>query len=168
VHDDVDTLFGRDAVLEGLEKARDEKLTRHIGITGHVNPSYLIDAIGRFDFATALVPINPIDTKYLSFTREFVPAAKERNVAVIAMKVFAGGSLLSGGQFTAAELLRYALSQDHVAIAVPGCEAVSHVEEAWDGLADFQPLTAELQRALEARAGEHKGRASEWYKERRD
>jgi len=162
------SIFGNDAVLKALETARQEGLIGHLGITGHQNPKYLIEAIRRYPFATALVPVNPLDTKYLSFIREFLPFAKERGMAVIAMKVFAGGGLLADGRFTAAECLHYALSQDAVSVAVPGCDAIEHVDEACAAVTGFKLLSAEQQAALEARAGEHKGRKSEWYKEADD
>ncbi len=119
----------------------------------------------RYPFASALVPINPLDRKHLSFIDDFLPVAREQGVAVIAMKVFAGGPLLADGQLTAAECLRYALTQQHVMIAVPGCETIEHVDEAYAAVRDFAPLPTDDQRALEARAGEHQGKKSEWYKE---
>jgi len=164
---DVDALFGPEAVLKGLEKARGEGLFRHIGVTGHANPKYLIDAIRRYPFATVLVPVNPLDVSYLSFTREFLPAARDREIPVIAMKVFADGSLLRDGLFTARQCLHYALSQDPVAVVVPGCDAIRHVEEAHAAVIDFKPLTAEAQAELEQRAGEARGEKDEWYKERK-
>ncbi len=165
VHDDVGTLFGPDSVLAALERARDEGLVRHIGITGHRNPRHLVEAVRRYEFATALVPVNPLDVKHLSFIRDFVPVAAERGVGVVAMKVFAGGRLLEGGRFTAAELLRYALSREHVPVAVPGCGAVAHVQEAHDAVSRFESLSADELAALEERAGAHRGKGSEWYKE---
>ncbi|MHC4415351.1 MAG: aldo/keto reductase [Planctomycetota bacterium] len=165
VHDDVDSLFGNHAVLKALEKARDEGLIRHIGITGHRNPTYLVEALRRYEFATALVPINPLDTKHLSFADELLPVTEERGVAVIAMKVYAGGSLLKGGRFTASELLGYALSRPQVAVAVPGCDQIAHVEQACEAVREFEPLTASRRAALEKRAGPHRGKSSEWYKE---
>jgi aryl-alcohol dehydrogenase-like predicted oxidoreductase len=102
VSGDVDALFGPQAVLKGLEKARGENLVRHIGVTGHANPKYLIDAIRRYPFATVLVPVNPMDASYLSFGRELLPVARERKIPVIAMKVFADGALLRAGLRTSA------------------------------------------------------------------
>ena len=128
---DVDALFGPEAVLKAMEKAREEGLIRHIGVTGHANPKYMIDAIRRYPFATVLVPVNPLDFSHLSFTREFLPAARERKTPVIAMKVFADGSLLRDGLFTARQCLHYALSHDPVAVVVPGCDAIRHVEEGY-------------------------------------
>lgn len=167
LHDDVDTLFGPEAVLKALEKAREEKIIHHIGVTGHANPKYLIDAIQRYPFATALVPVNPLDVSYLSFTRDFLPVAAERKVAVIAMKVLADGALLGEGRLTAKECLHYALSQDAVAVVVPGCGAIAHVDEDHAAAIDFEPLSREQQAALEQRAREAPAGRGEWYKERK-
>lgn len=173
VHGDYDRLFGEGAAVPALEKARDEGLIRHIGITGHRNPKFLVEACRRFGFATALVPVNPIDTQHLSFVREFLPFAAERGIGVVAMKVFGGGFLLNrtlaNGEkaYSAAGLLHYALSQPGVAVAVPGCERVPHVEEAVAAARGFVALSAEALGLLEGRAGEHEGKRTEWYKDDR-
>ncbi|MHC4219123.1 MAG: aldo/keto reductase [Planctomycetota bacterium] len=165
VHDDVDSVFGEGKVLEALHQAREEGLLRHIGITGHRNPAYVVEALHRHEFATVLVPVNPLDVKHLSFVRELLPVAAERGTAVIAMKVFAGGHLLADGRFTAAELLRYALSTPHVDVVVPGCDAVTHVSQAHDAVSGFKPLSVDEMTELQERAGDHHGRKSEWYKQ---
>jgi len=165
VHNDYESLFGDQAVLKGLEIAKDEGLIKHIGITAHANPEYLIKAVKRYEFDTALVPVNPIDTKYLSFVRDFLPVAVELELPVIAMKVYAGGTLLRDDRFTPAELMRYALSQPAVAVAIPGFEKASHVDDACKAMTGFdEPLSKETQEEYEERAGEHEGRSSEWYK----
>lgn len=161
---DVDSLFGEDAVLKTLETMRQEGTIGAIGVTVHQNPKYAVEAVRRYPFATALVPVNVWDTLQYSFISEFLPVARERDVAVIAMKVFAGGNLLKGGKLTARQCLQYALSQDHVAVAVPGCETIAHVDEVFEAVVDFKPLPDEAQAELIASAPEHKGRESEWYK----
>lgn len=173
VHDDWESLFANAGVLEALEKAKSEGLVRHIGITGHRNPAYLVSAIKRYDFATALVPVNPVDVQHMSFVRGFLPAAVERKVAVIAMKVFGGGFLLNhktpdgdgANAYTPADLLSYALSQPGVVATDPGCDKPEHVRTDFDAVAAFKPLDADQLRALEARAPKHQGKQTEWYKE---
>lgn len=178
VHDDWESLFAAGGAIEGLNKAREGALCRHVAITGHRNPKYLIEAIRRFPprddgsgFVTALVPINPIDVQHLSFVREFLPFAAEQGVAAIAMKIFGGGFLLGRTladgtrAYTPGDLLRYALAQPGVALAVPGCDQVSHVETDRDAVAAFaQPEPAWLAE-IEARAGTHEGKTTEWYKD---
>lgn len=165
VHDDWERIFESGGVLEAMIAAREEGLVRAIGITGHRNPDYLVKSIERFPFDSALVPINPLEVQRHSFIRGFVPKARERGVSVIAMKVFAGGHLVGSKIFTAAECLRYALSIDGVAVAVPGCSMIAHVDEDVEALSPFTPLDVEASAAFEARAGRHEGKSSEWYKE---
>lgn len=171
VHDDWERLFDKDGALAGLEKARDEGLARHIGITCHRDPSYAINAIKRFPFATALVPVNPIDVQHHSFVRGFLPFAAENDVAVIAMKVFGGGFLLNArdenGQpaYTPGDLLRYALAQPGVAVCVPGCDTLEHVRVDAEAVRGFEQPDAAWLEAMEAKAGKHEGKSTEWYKD---
>ncbi|CAG1010025.1 Aldo-keto reductase YhdN [Phycisphaerales bacterium] len=171
VHDDWESLFAKGGVLEALEKAKTEGLIRHIGITGHRNPAYLVSAVNRYDFATALVPVNPVDVQHMSFVRGFLPTAVDRKVGVIAMKVFGGGFLLNhktpegATAYTPADLLSYALSQPGVVAADPGCDKPEHVRTDFDAVVAFKPLDAQQLRALEAKAPKHQGKQTEWYKE---
>lgn len=163
VHEDWESLFRKGGVVEGLEKAREEGLARFLGLTGHRDPAFVAKAIERHPFATALVPVNPIDPQHRSFVRDFLPAAAKRGVAVVAMKIFAGGKLLSEKRATAAELVGYALAQPQVSVIVPGCASVAELEEAH--AAALAPLPgAEALAALEKKVGEHRGKDSEWYK----
>ncbi|MCL4219997.1 MAG: aldo/keto reductase [Phycisphaerales bacterium] len=171
VHDDWESLFAKDGALAGLEKARDEGLARHIGITCHRDPSYAISAIRRFPFVTALVPINPIDVQHHSFVRGFLPFAAENGVAVVAMKVFGGGFLLTTRDekgervFTPGDLLRYALAQPGVAVCVPGCETLEHVRVDAVAVRGFEQPDAAWLEGVEAKAGRHEGKSTEWYKD---
>jgi aryl-alcohol dehydrogenase-like predicted oxidoreductase len=163
VHDDVRTLFGDSAVIAGLTKAKEEGLIRHLGITAHFNPTYLIEACKQHDFFNVLIPINPIDTKRHSFVRQFLPFAIERGLAVVAMKIYAGGGLLRN--LSVDECVHYALSQPGVDLIVPGCQEIEHVEEAHAAVLSYEKLSPEAQLALEDKAGPHEGKSSEWYKD---
>jgi len=171
VHDDWESLFAAGGVIEGLEKARAEGLVKHVCITGHRDPKWLVEAVKRYPFATALVPVNPIDVQHKSFVRDFLPVAVENNVAVIAMKVFGGGFLLnSAGDdgkpiYSADDLLTYALAQDGVAVVVPGCDRIAHVREAAAAVAAYRRPDSEFLKALEGRAPHHEGKETEWYKD---
>lgn len=171
VHNDWESLFSKGGAIEGLEKARDDGTVRHIGITGHRDPKWLIESIRRYPFATALVPVNPIDVQHKSFVREFLPVALDRKVPVIGMKVFGGGFLLNlrddegKAAYTADDLLTYALAQDGVAVAVPGCDQLEHVRSAAASVAAYRKPDADFVRGLEAKAPRHTGKPTEWYKD---
>ena len=162
--EDVKSLFRKAGVVAALESARDKKRLRHIGVTGHRDPQFLLQAIERYPFDTALVPVNPLDCHHRSFTRDFVPKAREKEVAVIAMKVYAGGALpRQRGEVPAADLVRFALAQGGVCVAVPGADSASRWDEARAAAVSPPPDAAEQERLI-ARCGPHRGKASEWYK----
>lgn len=162
--EDVEALFAKDGVVKALESAREKKKLRFIGITAHKDPAVLVKACERYEFATALVPINPLDLKHASFVKEFLPTARAKEMGVIAMKVYAGGALVGEGRkVQPGDLVRFALAQDGVTLAVPGAETIAQWDEA--RYAATQPLPDEKEQAriIEA-VGAHPGKKSEWYK----
>lgn len=139
IRDDVLSIFGPDGALRALEDARDEGLIRHIGITSHVKPDYILEAIKRYEFDTALVPVNPNRGKYIG---RFLPTAEDRGLGVIAMKIYQGGKLLEPGLFTVDQLVHFALTQTRVDIIEPGPDAlVEMVRSFWAIIAVDMPTT---------------------------
>ncbi|MBK9168625.1 MAG: aldo/keto reductase [Bryobacterales bacterium] len=72
-----------------------KKLIRHIGITGHENPTAHMEAMRRDtrnDLETLLVVINPNDRHYFCHQTNSVPLAAAKNMGIIGMKVFADGA----------------------------------------------------------------------------
>ena len=60
---------------EAAESALKEGRVRFVGITGHHDPAILIEAMGRFDFDTVLVAMNPSDPRRLPFLSTVVRKA---------------------------------------------------------------------------------------------
>ena len=56
----------------GACQARDEGRVRFLGLTGHHDPSILLEAMRRFDFDTVLVALNAADVHRLSFAQTVV------------------------------------------------------------------------------------------------
>jgi aryl-alcohol dehydrogenase-like predicted oxidoreductase len=94
--DDWDQVFGAQGALEAVVEAREEGLTRFIGITGH---SWTIAAMHKrsleqFDFDSVLMPLNFLMYDNERYRRGFetvVALCKERNVAVQTIKSIARG-----------------------------------------------------------------------------
>jgi aryl-alcohol dehydrogenase-like predicted oxidoreductase len=94
--DDWDQTFGAQGALEAVVEAREEGLTRFIGITGH---NWTIAAMHRrsleqFDFDSVLMPLNFVMYDNERYRRSFeavVALCKERNVAVQTIKSIARG-----------------------------------------------------------------------------
>lgn len=167
VTDDADRRRKLDAekgTLAAAIAAQKQGKCRFIGVTGHARPEVLASCLDDFAFDTMLVPVNCADPLWRSFTTEVLPKAKAKGTSIVAMKVMAAGKLpgRDGGP-TAAECLRWALSQD-VAIAVPGCTEIAHVEADVAAMTPFVPLSAEQQQAMTTAVGQHPGNALEWYK----
>jgi len=81
--------------LTGLNP-KEEKLIRHIGFTGHQTSDAMIEMIHRDTrgvFDSMLVAINANDRKYFSMQNNVIPVAAANNLGIIAMKVFADGTM---------------------------------------------------------------------------
>jgi aryl-alcohol dehydrogenase-like predicted oxidoreductase len=81
--------------LTGLNPEH-KKWIRHIGITGHENPSVHMYAIRRDTkniLDTLLVAVNPNDVRYFCHQTNSVPVAAAKNMGMIGMKVFADGAM---------------------------------------------------------------------------
>lgn len=112
-HDEVDKIFGPGGSLEAFVLAKKQGKVRHIGFTGHGDPSVHLRLLEGFDgWETVQLPINLVDPHYLSFTHTVVPRAKQKNLGVIAMKANAMGGISKHKIAPIEECLRFTLSQE--------------------------------------------------------
>jgi aryl-alcohol dehydrogenase-like predicted oxidoreductase len=76
---DLDRATGSGGALEGAVRARDEGLTRAIGITGHgmSAPATHLEALRRFPFETVLTPFNYALSLRPAYLRDFEALAEE-------------------------------------------------------------------------------------------
>ncbi len=138
--DDIAEIFGRGGAIEAFSRAREKGLARFIGVTGHQDPRILARCIELFDFDTVLMPVNPAEPSYKSFIDRVIPLARERQMGIIAMKVYFRGLAAQLAQLSSLETLyRFALSHD-IATAVIGCDTIAHVEENVRLAQGFVPL----------------------------
>ena len=150
----LDTIFGKGGAIEALQQAREQKLVRFLGITGHFDPDVLLDGIGRFPFDTILMAMNPADRHFLSFQEKLLPEANRRKLGVIAMKIPARGRMFrEGSAMTMKDAMSYTLSQP-VSTVIVGCDNVQQLEENVRIASQFRQLSsAELSRIEQACAG---------------
>jgi len=81
--------------LTGLNP-KEERLIRHIGVSGHFSPPVLMEIIQRDKdnlLETVLLGINANDRLYLNQQYNSLPVAAAKGMGVIAMKVFADGAM---------------------------------------------------------------------------
>jgi aryl-alcohol dehydrogenase-like predicted oxidoreductase len=88
--------LGPGGALEFLVEAREQGLTRFIGITGHgiMAPKMHLESLDRFDFDSVLLPCNYLlmqDPYYRDHFNRLVSYCSERNIAVQTIKSIARG-----------------------------------------------------------------------------
>ncbi|MFZ5786354.1 MAG: aldo/keto reductase [Acidobacteriota bacterium] len=163
----VEQIFAPGGAIEALQRARDEKIVRHLGITGHADPEVLLAALQRFPFDSLLLALNAADPHRLPFAETLLPAAVERDMAIIGMKIPARGLLLSSwrpptdpasrfrdtrpGTLDMREAMRYVLSLP-VSTVIVGVDSIAQLEEDVRIAREFTPLSRTQMAALESRA----------------
>lgn len=146
---DLEAALAPDGAISALEEARRQGLTRFVGITGHARPAVLAYALDRYDFDTVLVALGVIDRLVTGPEKVLLPVAEQKNVGVIAMKVYGHGELKQR------ELaLRYSLGLPGVSLAILGMDDEAQIDENVRLAQGMAPLSeAQLQPLIdEARA----------------
>ena len=152
-------------VLEALYEAREQKITRAIGITCHAQPAALRLALERHDFDCTQMALNaglarmadaPGGMKATlmgssGFEGLALPVAARKHMGVIAMKVFGQEQLI--GAASVESLLTYALSLP-VSLASVGMPRLEHIERNVVLARAFTPMPArerhQLQESIES------------------
>ena len=161
--DQVEQIFGKDGAIEALQKARDEKMVRFLGITGHFDPDVLARAIERFPFDAILMALNPADTHRLPFIDTLLPLANRKQMGVIAMKIPARGRLFrDGGVTSMKDALRYVMTLP-VGTVIVGCDTVAQLEENVAVARDFTPMSEGEMARLESLTAPYETEAA-WFK----
>lgn len=139
----LDAMTAADGALQAQIEAREQGLVRFISISGHTDPQIQIEALRRFPFDTVLCAVSVLDHFIYSFAEEFLPVAKERNVGVVGMKVFAYKRL----GHVADRALRYALGLP-LATCIVGCSKLAELEADLAVAEAFTPMSGPERLAL--------------------
>jgi aryl-alcohol dehydrogenase-like predicted oxidoreductase len=163
--DDLAAIEAKGGVLEAVMEARDQKVTRFVGITGHADPPAMKEALERHDFDCVQMALNLArarmswpDGKTVatpmgdsSFEALALPVANRKQMGVIAMKVFAQDQL--AGKASPEKILYYSLSLP-VSLASVGMPKPEMLEENLALVRRFAPLGAPEMEKLRAAVGE--------------
>ncbi len=145
---DPDLLFAKDGAIHAAVRAREQGKIRFIGFTGHKSPQIHLKMLEQgFDWDSLQMPVNVCDAHYRSFSRQVLPVALARGIAVIAMKTQAGGMIPQRAPVTPHDCLHYSMSMN-VPVCLSGMTSVAQVGENVDFAKRFRPLTAEARAAL--------------------
>jgi len=159
--DDLAKIEAPDGQLKAMHKAKEQKLTRFIGITSHSNPQVLKTALERHDFDSTQMALNiaqigggaPSDkpgqgmTGASGFEAVAMPVALKKKMGLTAMKIFAQERLL--GKAAPEMLIRYAMSLP-VAATTIGMPELANVDFNLNVARNFQRLSPEEMRSLPA------------------
>jgi hypothetical protein len=170
---DINEIFAKGGAMEALLEARDQKIVRYLGITGHYRPDALIEAIYRYPFDTILMAVNAADPHHYSFSEQLLPLAVEKQMGIIGMKVPARGRLLSSwtpppieqqkhswegmvlaptpGTIDMRQAMYYSLSLP-VSTVINGCDSIAQLEHNVQLARDFTPLNLQQMTALNEKA----------------
>jgi len=134
--------------LTGLN-SHNEKLIRHIGFSGHFDPSvnmYMIQRDHSNLLDAMLVAINANDKLMFNMQYNVIPLAAAKNMGVIAMKVFADGAMytkpaewsntpnhvvrtVGSKSLPSQSLIKYSLTTPGVHLAIIGIGHISNKDE---------------------------------------
>jgi aryl-alcohol dehydrogenase-like predicted oxidoreductase len=170
---DVNEVFAKGGAMEALIEMKEQKVVRHLGLTGHYRPDALMEGIKRYPFDAILMAMSAADPHHFSFSEALLPLAVERQMGIIGMKVPGRGRLLSNwipqplsvqahmwegmvpaptpGTLTMREAMYYTLSRP-VSTVIIGCDSIAQLEENVHLAREFTPLSDPQAAALVARA----------------
>ena len=149
----IETIFSKNGGIKAVEEAKEQKIIRFAGITAHHEPSFILEALRRYPFHTALIPINAAEIHHpRSFLPAVLPIAKQKNIGVIAMKVPAYGRLFqAGGLSGIQQAMSYSLSQSGVSCCIIPADSVEQLEENVKVASSFQQLNNQQLAEIEKR-----------------
>lgn len=157
--DDLAQVEAKGNILEVLQKMKEQKVARFIGVTSHTNPQTLKTLLERHDLDSTQMALNIAKignaapshkagqgmTGPSGFEAIAMPVALRKNMGLTAMKVFAQEKLL--GKAPIETLLRYAMTLP-VSAAVAGMPQLEHLDQNIAVAKSFKPLSREEMKSL--------------------
>jgi len=160
--EDLAKIEAPDGALKGLLEAREQKMARAIGMTSHTSGEVMAQAIQRHDLDCVQMALNASQNG--RFEELALPAARAKNLGIIAMKVTGQEFLLKNdaGKGDIDSLLRYSMSLPvtTAVVGMPRKEMLDHNVEIARAFTPFpesdmervrktlQPSRADLEKRL--------------------
>ena len=153
--DDPDVVFAPGGAIEALQEAKQAGKIRHIGFTGHKDPSVHLrmfetaDKHG-FHFDTVQMPINVMDAHFRSFLNGVAPVAQEHGTAILAMKTFGDPYILQSKTVTPMEALHFGLNSP-ASVVITGIDSPAILDQAFQAVESFRPMDPQQVAAILAK-----------------
>jgi predicted aldo/keto reductase-like oxidoreductase len=139
--DDVDKICAQDGVLKALRRAKDEKVTRFIGFSGHLSAEAMMEMVNRYDFDTMLIALNHYEERQGDFEKQAIPAAAQKKMGILAMKAVRPREEVEG--LAADDLIRYALSLEQAHATVIGMDSLEVLKKNIHLVKNFTKMAPE-------------------------
>ena len=154
--DDADRIFARGSAMEAFLAARKAGKIRFIGFTGHKHPLihlYMLEVAAKHDFRfdTVQMPLNLMDTHFRSFEKAVLPKLVSQGIGVLGMKSMGSGVILKSKAVKPLECLHYSLNLP-TSVVITGIDSMKILDQAFEAVATFQPLTAREVARLRAKS----------------
>jgi len=153
--DDPDVIFAPGGAIEAIQEAKEAGKIRHVGFTGHKDPSVHLrmfetaDKRG-FHFDTVQMPINVMDAHFRSFLNGVAPVAQEHGTAILAMKTFGDPYILQSNTVTPIEALHFGLNSP-ASVVITGIDSTAILDQAFQAVESFRPMNPEQVAAILAK-----------------
>jgi aryl-alcohol dehydrogenase-like predicted oxidoreductase len=142
--DDPDVIFAPGGAIEAVQEAKQAGKIRHIGFTGHKDPSVhlrMFETADKhsFHFDTVQMPINVMDAHFRSFLNGVAPVALEHGTAILAMKTFGDHFILESNTVTPMEALHFGLNSP-ASVVITGIDSPAILDQAFEAVQSFRPM----------------------------
>lgn len=150
-HEEVDKIFGPKGAAEAFAQAKQQGKVRHIGFTGHHDPTVHLRLLEGFaGWETVQMPVNLVDQHYLSFIDQVLPKVRQKKLGVLAMKSNAMGGITRNNIASYEECMQFALSQD-IDTLVSGITSIEELEKNVTTVKAIHKLSQAQQKELLSR-----------------
>lgn len=144
--EDVKAVGAKDGTLQALLKARDEKITRFIGFTGHTSGNAMAAMAQTYDFDTMLIALNHYSEMQGDSEKHAIPVAAKKKMGILAMKLIRPRETVEN--LLPEDLIRYGLSLPHVCAAAIGTDNMEVLKKNIALAKNFKPLTPDEMKKL--------------------
>ena len=155
----LDAVTRKNGSLGSAVRAKEQGMCKHVGITGHTRPNVIREALSRYPFETALVPLSSVDKLLNDFGDELFPVAKEKGFGIVAMKVLSAGRVTEFVPLS----LRFAMTLP-VSTAIVGMGTLEQVKRNVEVARSFKPMAQSEMQALVEKTRTYASTSVLWWK----
>jgi predicted aldo/keto reductase-like oxidoreductase len=138
--EDVEKIGAKGGVLEALHKVKDQKVARLIGYSGHASAEAMAAMADRYDFDTMLIALNHYADHTGDMEKGAIPAAAKKKMGIMIIKAIRPRETVAG--IVPEDLIRYALTLEHVHAAVIGIDSLEILKKDIELMKNFQKMGA--------------------------